>query len=291
MAFNKVFKGETVDEVLDLLDKYNDKGEIIAGGTDIVVAMRNEKKSPNVLIDISNIEELSYIKEDEDFIEIGGATTFTQIVESPIFEKGLKGFKKACRSVGSPQIRNKGTIGGNIINASAAADSIPPLIALNSVITLSNKKGSRKLKLEDYFKNWTKEKIKDNELLTSIRFKRPEGNEVLTFEKLGLRKALAISRLSISIFLSLGDKETITDIRIASGALGKYPIKEMAVEEYIIGKKINEVKVEDSVLVLQEEMHKRLKGRSSLPYKSEAVKGPYFKALQDALNYFDEVVL
>ncbi len=291
MAFSEVFNGETVEEVLSLLEKYNNRGEIIAGGTDIVVAMRNKEKSPEVLIDISNIEELSYIKEDGNFIEIGGTTTFTQIVESPIFYRNLKGFNKACRLVGSPQIRNKGTIGGNIINASAAADSVPPLLALDSVITLRNKKGDRKLNLEDYFKDWENQKIKGNELLTSIRFKKPKNNEVLTFGKLGLRKALAISRINISILLHLERNQTIKEIRIASGALGRYPMRERAVENYLKGQGIDRNKIDNSIIILQEKMDKRLRGRASLPYKIEAVKGPYLEALEDAIGYFDEVVI
>lgn len=291
MALIKVIKGETVEDVLTLLDKYYDQGEIIAGGTDIMVAMRNEEKSPKVLIDISNIEELSYIKEEGNYIEIGSTTTFTQIVDSPIFNNNLKGFKKACRLVGSPQIRNKGTIGGNIINASAAADSVPPLIALESTIILKSKKRTREMKLEDYYKNWQNEGIKENELLTSIRFKKPKVNKILTFDKLGLRKALAISRINISILISVDKFRTIQDIKIASGALGKYPMREKTVEKYLQGEKIDRIKLDNSIKILQEEMSKRLKGRASLPYKIEAVKGPYLKAFKEALDYFNEVVL
>lgn len=291
MALIKVIKGETVEEVLNFLDEYNSQGEIIAGGTDIVVAMRNKEKSPKILIDISSIEELSYIKEEDNFIELGGTTTFTQVVESQKFNNNLKGFKKACRLVGSPQIRNKGTIGGNIINASAAADSVPPLIALGSTIILRNKEGSREVKLEDYYKNWEREKIKENELLTSIRFKKPKVNEIITFDKLGLRKALAISRINISIFISLDKFKTIKNIKIVSGALGKYPMRERAVEDYLKGEKIDRININDSIEILQREMNKRLKGRASLPYKMEAVKGPYLSAFKEALDYFNEVVL
>ena len=120
--------------------------------------------------------------------------------------------------VGSPQIRNKGTIGGNIANGSPAADSVPPLMALDSIVTLLSIEGTREISLEDYYYD----SIKENELLVNVKFKKPKDNQVLTFAKLGLRKALAISRLTLSSYIEFEDK-TIDSIRVASGALANFP--------------------------------------------------------------------
>ena len=225
MALEDVYKGKNVDEVIELLDRYGKDAKIIAGGTDIVIDLRNERIAPKVLIDISSLEELKAIKDEGEYVDIGAGVSFTQVVESPLFEGNLYGLNKACHMVGSPQIRNKGTIGGNIANGSPAADSIPPLICLNSTLILKSVRGTREISIEDYYRD-EDARIRPDELLVSINFKKPKKDQVLSFAKLGLRKALAISRLSIAILVELDEEGRIATIEVASGSLGKYPMGE-----------------------------------------------------------------
>ena len=287
MSIERVYKGNSISEVVEILDKYKDEAKLIAGGTDIVIDIRNEKIKPQILVDISGIEELKKIEAKGDYIEIGGATTFTQIVESEFFQRSLYGFNKACRMVGSPQIRNKGTIGGNIANGSAAADSVPPLICLDATIVLESVNNTREIKLEDYYKNNIK--VGANELLTKIYFKKLNEKQVLGFSKLGLRKALAISRLTISTLLELDEDNKVSDIKVASGALARYPMREIEVEEFLLGKVLDEENIEKAIIVLQESMDNRLGGRPTLPYKRVAVERMLREALYEASN-LDKVV-
>lgn len=285
MTLELVHNGTTIKEVIELLDEYGKDGKVIAGGTDIVIALRNGKLSPNALIDITKIEELKTIKDDGEYITIGGGVSFTQIVENDLFRDNLYGFQKACRMVGSPQIRNKGTIGGNIANGSSAADSIPPLICLDAIVTLESLGETREILLKDYYYD----QIRENELLTKIRFKKPIENQIVTFSKLGLRKALAISRLTISSFIEFDDLGLIKDIRVASGALGKYPMKELEVEGYLMGKELNEKTIKGAIDALKSSMDIRLEGRSTLPYKRTAIYTILREALESALEFKDEV--
>ena len=287
MTLKEVYNGKNVDEVIELLGKHGKEAKIIAGGTDIVISLRNSKISPKVLIDIAKIEELKKIEDDGEYITIGAATTFTQIVESPLFEENLHGFHKACRMVGSPQIRNKGTIGGNIANGGSAADAIPPLMALGCIITLVSSSGKREISLEDYYYN----PIKDDELLTTIRFKKEKDNEVLSFAKLGLRKALAISRLTLSCFIEFAECGKIKDVKVASGALGRYPMREPEVEAYLIGKHLNEETIEGATDALQKSIDIRLEGRSTLPYKRVAIYSILKEALEESMEFKIEVSL
>lgn len=287
MSIETVYKGNSISEVVEILGKYKDEAKLIAGGTDIVIDIRNEKIKPQILVDISGIEELKKIEAKGDYIEIGGATTFTQIVESEFFQRSLYGFNKACRMVGSPQIRNKGTIGGNIANGSAAADSVPPLICLDATIVLESVNNTREIKLEDYYKNNIK--VGANELLTKIYFKKLNEKQVLGFSKLGLRKALAISRLTISTLLELDEDNKVSDIKVASGALARYPMREIEVEEFLLGKVLDEENIEKAIIVLQESMDNRLGGRPTLPYKRVAVERMLREALYEASN-LDKVV-
>jgi CO/xanthine dehydrogenase FAD-binding subunit len=287
----KAYKPKTLDEVLYLLDKYSENSEIIAGGTDIVIDLRNNKIVSDIMIDITNIPYISHIVKKDGYIEIGGGTTFTQIAESKILGRKLMGLKKACSMVGSPQIRNRGTVGGNIINGSPAADSVPPLIALDSEITLASINGERTMKIEDYYLCKEELSIKNNEILTNIKFKALKNDEAITFSKLGLRKALAISRISMSIFLSLNEEKRCKDIRIVSGALGKFPMREREVEKVFVDKKIDEDLVCEGLKVLEGVLDNRLKGRPTLEYKRQAVKGLFIEAMEDGERYFEEVIL
>ncbi|MDR7855631.1 FAD binding domain-containing protein [Tissierella sp.] len=285
MTLNQVYNGNSIDEVVELLGKYGKEAKIVAGGTDIVIALKNEKISPRVLIDITKIDELKKIEDDGEYITLGAGVTFTQIVENDIFHGNLRGLYKACRMVGSPQIRNKGTIGGNIANGSAAADSIPPLIALGSIVSLVSSDGVREIPLEDYYYD----QVRDNELLRSIRFKKPKDNQVLNFSKLGLRKALAISRLTTAVLLEFDENNIIQFVRAASGALGKYPMREIEVEEYLLGKKIKNETIDGAVDALQIAMDERLKGRSTLPYKRTAIVSILRETLESGNESKNEV--
>lgn len=288
MALEEVYKGENVDEVIELLDRYGKDAKIIAGGTDIVIDLRNERIAPKVLIDISSLEELKAIKDEGEYVDIGAGVSFTQVVESPLFEGNLYGLNKACHMVGSPQIRNKGTIGGNIANGSPAADSIPPLICLNSTLILKSVRGTREISIEDYYRD-EDARIRPDELLVSINFKKPKKDQVLSFAKLGLRKALAISRLSIAILVELDEEGRIATIEVASGSLGKYPMRELELEQFLLGKKLEDNTIDEGVVVLQKAMEKRLAGRSTFPYKRVAVDRMFREALGEAMEYLDEV--
>src|SRR5699024_660518 len=278
----EVYKCETVEKVVGLLGKYKNDGKIIAGGTDILIDLRNKKLDPKVLIDISSIEELKTIEDNEGFIEIGAGVSFTQIVEDPLFDGSLYGLKKACRLIGSPQIRNKGTIGGNIVHGSPSADSIPPMICLDSILVLESIRGKREISLEKFFKD--NNGIGEDELLLYIRFKKPKENEVLSFAKLGLRKALAISRISISTLTEVDNKGKIKDVKVSSGSLGKYPMRELEVEDFLLGKPFTEDILDGSVRILQEVMDNRLAGRSTLPYKRVAVEGILKESLIEGMK-------
>lgn len=288
MSVEKVFNPKSKIEVLYTLNEYKGDAKLIAGGTDIVISLRNKKIQPKVLIDISHLEELKEIKENAGVFEIGGAVTFTQIVDSDLFKGNLYGLNKSAREVGSPQIRNKGTLGGNIANGSSAADIVPPLIALDASIVLESKKGQREIKLVDYYEDPVR--VGDDELISKIYFYKPKENQVLSFSKLGLRKALAISRLTISALLELDDEDEIKTLRLASGALARFPMREKEVEDFFLGKKLCEENIEKAILVFQESLDRRLDGRSTLPYKRIAVERMLREALEEGKNFSHRVV-
>ncbi|MFA5523837.1 MAG: xanthine dehydrogenase family protein subunit M [Tissierellales bacterium] len=284
MTIKYAHKPNTVEDAIELLNQYKEKGKIIAGGTDLVIEIKNRKTDFEALIDVSSIEEMSFVTVEGDIVEIGAATTFTEIVESDLLGNRLAGLKEAAHSIGSPQIRNKGTIGGNICNGSPAADIVPPLLVLDAVAVIRSKTGEREVLVEKFFVDKGKVALKDDELLVSIKFKKPSPNQVLSFSKLGLRKALAISRICTSVFVEFDTNDSCKEIRIANGSLGRFGMREREVEEYFEGKQLTEEIIEDGLKLMQKKVAERLAGRSTVEFKSTAIKGVLRSALKNAFN-------
>lgn len=284
MNIKETYKASTKKEALELLEKYGEQAKIIAGGTDMVIELRNNKINPDVIIDISSIDEIRYIKEDDGHILLGAATTFTDVAYSELLDERLSGLKKSARLVGSPLIRNRGTIGGNICHGSPAADIVPPLLALNAMVTIESSDNTREERLEDIFLGKGHVDLKSGEMLTGIKFKKPEENQKVGFSKLGLRNALAISRICIAVYIDMNEDNTIKDIRVASGALGVNGMRERLVEYTLRGLEMNKDTIELGAQKIVESVEDRLKGRSSLEYKGKAVKSLFIEAMELAIG-------
>lgn len=278
----EVYKVKTLDETLKLLDAKSGP-MIIAGGTDIIVQMRNKRVEKKTLIDISDVEELKKISEDKGIIRIGACTTFNQIIHNEILNSNLYGLKKAAMSVGSPQIRSRGTIGGNICNNSPSADCIVPLLALDAAVIIQTKLYEKKVNLKDLLLDKNEVDIKENEILTYIEFKKPTKNQIVTFSKLGFRKSLAIAKVSAGVFLDIKDNK-FSMVRISLGALSNIARRAYNVENYLIGKEVKDEYINNAIDMMENNVKKELRGRESAEFKSHAVKGVVENAISECIK-------
>lgn len=276
----EIFKPNTLDKAKKILDN-KENIKILAGGTDLVIDIRKNKHIPDSLLDIGNIEELKNIEEKDDSISIGSMVTFSDLNESEIIKKRYNSLYDCSKTMGSPQIRNVATIGGNVANGASAADSIPCLMALDSKIILESIDGIREIRLIDYFKNYNIEHLRKKEVIT--KFIIPKKNGVSGYYKLGKRNSLAIARISVAVNLIL-EQDIIKDISIVVGAAGKVPFEVTDVKEDIINEK-KEVLFENEILsILENAVYNSIKGRSTVDFKKEAVKGVYKQALYNVLK-------
>lgn len=279
MGIEKVHKVFDIDNALILLEKHKEKAKLLAGGTDLLVHIREEKNRGSIIIDISDIKEMKKIEINENEIVLGALTTFSEIVQNDYMKEHIAGLWKSAKSVGSPQIRNMATIGGNICNASPASDIAPPLLALGATLKVKSIEGERCVNLCEFYGDKGKTILKPNEMMISIGFRHLKNTkEHIAFEKLGARNALAISKISCAVYLEAQDK-LINNIRIASGGLGRYPLREYIVEQYMKGKVLNDEIIEAAAIRYSQVLEKRLSGRSSCEYKMQAVKGVFKKAI------------
>src|ERR1035438_1499842 len=168
---------ETIAEACNVLAGHETGITILAGGTDVLIELRRgTTKAPKVVLDIAGVPELGGIDEADGSIIIKPLTTHTELRRSDLVQKFAPLLRSAASSIGSPQIRDRGTLGGNIMNAAACADTVPPLIALSATVTLQSKAGCRELALADLFVKPYQTKAKPDELLTAIHFpKLPPG--------------------------------------------------------------------------------------------------------------------
>lgn len=279
-----VYQVHEMKQALELLHQHNGQAKLLAGGTDLIIKMREGHVKPAVLIDISSITTTSVIEEKDREIHIGSTATFSEIQNHSLFQERLKAVAVAARSVGSPQIRNRATLGGNICNASPAADLLPPLLALGAVTALRSRESSRFLPLKDFLTGKEKTALRPEEMLERVSFLKLGEGEGLGFSKLGIRNALAIARLSMAVYLKLDQAGFCEEARVASGALGLTAQRETELEHFLRQRSIDEATIDEAAQLLEKTTADRLAGRSTLPFKRHAVQGVFRDALSQAMS-------
>lgn len=234
-AFDYI-RASSVDNACTLLAEYGRQARLLAGGTDLLIEWRRQA-TPTAVIDISFIEDIKGIHVHEECVSVNPLTTHAELMASPILKMHAPLLILAASRIGSPQIRNRGTVGGNIMNAAACADTVPPLIALDAEVSFQSKSGERRMKLAEVFVKPYQTNAKPDEILTEIRFAKLPSTAKSTFIKLGRRNAVSISRLSVAAIVAQDESGIITDARIVPGAT--FPIwrRVTEAEEMLVGEK------------------------------------------------------
>ena len=267
MKFNYQ-KVNTVSEALEVLSGNNETLKILAGGTDLLVMIQENLISPGELLDISGIEELKGIEEDEGRIRLGALVTHGRIADSNLLREKAVPLVESCSEVGSPQIRNLGTIGGNLVMASPSGDSLPALYVLGAEVILASKEGERSIPIEDFLIGVKKSVIRPDELLVAISFPGMSADDRGFFKKLGQRKALAISKVSISAIVSLRDG-VVTSVRIALGAVATTVIRTPRTESFLVGQALTPEVISEAARLCSEESRAITDIRSTAGYRDE----------------------
>jgi carbon-monoxide dehydrogenase medium subunit/xanthine dehydrogenase FAD-binding subunit len=239
-AFDYIRSG-SIDETCSVLAEYGPDARILAGGTDVLLELRRpDGKPPKAVIDISFLDEFGTINLENGSVRIKPLATHTQLLQSSILHQYAPLLAAAASLIGSPQIRNRGTIGGNIMNAAVCADTVPPLIALGARVTLKSKRGSRQMGIDELIVRPYVTNARPDELLTEIRFQKLSEKARSAFIKLGRRNALSIARLSVAAVIEQNEQGKIVDARIAPGAAFSKWRRADEAEKMLIGEKPSE---------------------------------------------------
>jgi carbon-monoxide dehydrogenase small subunit/xanthine dehydrogenase small subunit len=226
------FLPDTLEEALSVLASRDERPLVFAGGTDIFPDMKNEKVACPQVLDLSAIASLKKIHFEKNDVLISACVPVTRIAEDPALNRTVKILCDAARSIGAPAVRNRATIGGNLANASAAADLPVPLLVLGAKVHARNESQEKIFELEDFYESYRSTKLGKDELITAISFPLPPEGAVQEFHKRGSRATLTLSRMSLA-FLSSHLPDGGYDIRIAAGSMSPVPFRLKRTEAYI----------------------------------------------------------
>ncbi|MCL5046775.1 MAG: xanthine dehydrogenase family protein subunit M [Actinobacteria bacterium] len=274
---------KTKDEALSILKEEGPRARVVAGGTNVIPDLRAKKLTAQSLVDISGIDELRCIEKGEGSVQIGPLTTIADLLDSEIIkaEAGLLG--QACRAFADPLVRHRATLGGNLANASPAADSAAPLLALGTdVLIESAPAGKRAVPLEEFFLGPNRTALGPDELITGIRV-HSDAHLKKRFIKFGLRKAMAISLVSVAVALRM-EADQVAGATVAFGAVAPTPIRAPWVEAYLTGKRISEESLAEAARIAEWEVSPISDIRATSEYRRHLSGVLLRRAIQSAVK-------
>ena len=264
-----LYEAESIPDAVRLLQEHPE-AQIIAGGSDVLVQIREGKRAGAELVSIYGIDEMRGVCLDgEGAIRIGSLTSFSHIAASPVIREHIPVLGEAVSLVGGPQIRNIGTIGGNTCNGVTSADSASTLFAWDAEVELTGPEGIRRIPIQEFYIKAGKVDLKPAELQTAILIPKKayegyHGNYI----KYAMREAMDIANLGCSVNVSLtDDKKTIRDVRIAYGVAGPIPMRAETAEKTARGREVNPETVKAFARAVLEDIHPRDSWRAAKAFR------------------------
>lgn len=270
-AFN-YFSPTSIDEVLELLQRLPEKTRVLAGGTDLLVEMKfSRKDSPDNIISLKRVKELAFINVGaEGALEIGAATRLRDLETSHVIKQKFPAIQEAAASIGSVQIRNLGTIGGNIVRAAPSADMVPALVVYGAKVEVRSAAGHRVIPLEQFFVGPAQTVLQKDEIVTKV-IVPPSNKLAATYTKLGTRNAMEIAIVGVAAGLELSDN-VCRNCVIALGSVAPTVIRAKGAEAVLSGQPITEDTIERAAAKAMEECSPISDVRASASYRREMVK-------------------
>lgn len=275
----------TVDEVCQIMAEYGARAKVLAGGTDLLVNMKKKLLSPQRLVSIARIEELKKVDSSSRGLKIGSCLTVSDTASSDVIGKRWGALCAGAKALGSPQIRNLATIGGNLGTASSAADLPPSLMAYGARVVLKSHAGERTMPLEEFFIGSKRTKLADDEIIYEIQIDEPASYSGAGYESLGVRSCQDIKIVNVASFIALdGPGGIISSARIVMGCVGPTHVRASSAEQFLIGEKpTDEIFAKAGDLARQDATPRGdAYSRASAPYKKDMVRALTIRTLSAA---------
>ena len=281
------FAPQKIEEALEILSQYGKEIKVIAGGTDLLIQYYDRLYEVGSWLDLKNIKELKEIKIHQNQMEIGAMVTHTQLEKSEDIKKYFPVLSQAAADIGSPQIRNRGTIGGNIVNASPAGDLLSPLMAYDAQFKLLSVQKEALISAEEFFIGPKKTILEPAQLLIQIILPLPSERTYGSWIKIGKRKALIIATITLALVVEMAeDNKTVKDVRTCLGSVAPTPIEIKEIREKMIGKKFNQLDFNQLGQIVEDKISPIDDIRGTREYRKDVAKNIMINALEEIDSAF-----
>ncbi len=271
----------SLKEALAFLAERGSQTSVLAGGTDLMIAVRNGDIAAGYVMDVSQLDELRKLETADGVLWVGAAVTYTEIISSPQIAQCAPILADAAGYVGSVQIRNVGTLGGNVANASPAADSVPPMMVHRARVHIQSVSSERQEPLENVIVGPYRTSLRPDELITGFALEPLGDGYNWNFQRIARRRALSVARINAAAIGRLDSRGKVDDLRLSVGSITPEPSRMTAAEEHLKGEAPNLLLIQEAAEKVSKEMVHRSGMRSSTEYKRPAVEGLVIKALTE----------
>jgi aerobic carbon-monoxide dehydrogenase medium subunit len=266
------FEPASLDDAVALLGRYDGGASVLAGGTDLLVEIKEHLRATAQVINIKKIPGMDRLTFDAAAgLRIGALVTAREVETSPVVRRDYRGLAQAAAELGSIQVRNRATIAGNVCRASPSADTLPPLIADGARLVIHGSAGERRLAMEDFFVGPGKTLLRGDEIVTAIEVPPPPARLGRVYIKHGRRKAMELATVGVAVSLAL-DGGVCRGIRIVLGAVAPTPLRARRAEAVLEGQRLTAGHIEAAALAAMEESRPISNVRGSAAYRREMVK-------------------
>ena len=279
---------KNIKEALSLLEEYKGEARLVSGATDLMLWIREEKVTPSVLVDVSDIPEMRFVSVENGKMTLGAAMTHAEIAANEAVKRIFPALSDGCRSVGSPQIRNIATLAGNIVSAQPAADSVVPMTALGAVCEIVSSDGAHMRPLCELSKTVGESYVDPTkEILAKIEISVPAGKYGTAFKRIAPREAMALPVVNVAVMLEAAEDGTISAARVVASPVAVVPFRAQMAEAHLIGKKPSAELFAEAAKIAEDEASPRDSlVRGSGAYRKVLVKDLVEQALTEAAAAF-----
>jgi len=272
-------------EALNLLSENSPDALPIAGGTDLLVRMKQNLVTPKVLVDIAGIPEFHGIELTEKGLRIGSMVTHAEIMASPLIQQHAPVVAAASASIGAPQVRNLGTIGGNLVSCVPSIDSAPPFLVLDAIVTVAQIDGQKQMPIETFFVSPRCSILTPDQLLVDILIPSEHLGKASGFHKFGRRKALTLALVNVAASVETDEaNDRFVRARLALGAVAPTPIRAHKAEAFLEGKQVKEEVLVEAGAIASGEAEPIDDFRASAQYRRELIKVLTRRVLEGAVS-------
>ena len=276
------FAPQKIEEALEILSQYGKEIKVIAGGTDLLIQYYDRLYEVGSWLDLKNIKELKEIKIHQNQMEIGAMVTHAQLEKSEDIKKYFPILSQAAADIGSPQIRNRGTIGGNIVNASPAGDLLAPLMAYDAQFKVLSVQKEALISAEDFFLGPKKTILEPAQLLTRIILPLPSEKTYGSWIKIGKRKALIIATITLALVVEMAeDNKTVKDVRTCLGSVAPTPIEIKEIREKMVGQNFKQLDFNQLGQIVEDKISPIDDIRGTREYRKDVAKNIVINTLEE----------